>query len=667
MKYFFTVFFIIFFYTSFGQKIRNHRDSIDVIDYHINLQISPSKHQIKGNTIVKLFSKFDNTSIIKLDLLKLTVTDIQINEKTFKNWSYNDSIITIKLKKPLKTDDTISINVFYNGHPIKDKTWGGFYFSDNTAYNMGVGMTAIPHSFGRVWFPCNDIFTDKAIYYLNFTVPHTYNVSSGGILTQHKIDELDTYSYFINHPIPTYLVSVAVGKYETINKVYKGIKRDIAIEIFTPKNKKEKVEKSLINLTKVLRIYENLFGEYRWNVVRYTLVPFRSGAMEHVENISIALTAFDGTLKHENLIYHELSHSWFGNLVTCKTAGDMWLNEGWASYCEALVMENLYGIDRFKDYNRLRHLQVIYFAHKDDNGYRALANMDLNYTYGTTVYKRGADVIHTLRFYIGDSLFFATTKDYLNHFKFSNASTKDFEKFYSKKTKIDLKDFFNFWVYSKSRPFYEITNWKTDKDNNVTITVKQRVIGDTILAKSNKIEIFFIDSNLNIEKQIFEFSGKQATKVFKCGFQPSLVCLDLDEHIADLTIDKYHIIKDTGYYTFDESFFDAKIEQINGKGFIRAIANCLEPDHELNKKYLFQKNYYWTIEGIWHKNFKAKGRFYFTKLMDINFTKKYKKEDIIILYRKKTGEKWIEIPFDRQKDFLETDLHQGQYCFAIKQ
>lgn len=663
MKHIFTIFLILFSHFAFSQNLKNHRDSIDVLNYDIFINLNFNQKSINGNTTIKLVPVYNNTKIIKLDLLKLNVSKIKINNKLTDQWTYNDSVITINLTKKLDKNDTVSITVFYGGKPVKDDYWGGFYFSNGIAYNMGVGMDAVPHSFGRVWFPCNDIFTDKALFKVTITVPHSYTATSGGKLIYHKTNKLNEFRYQMSKPIPTYLASVVAANFDTISYIYHGIKRDIPVEIYTPPYQKNDVKKSLINLPKVLKNYETLFGEYKWDVIRYSLVPFRNGAMEHAENITISSWAFDGTLNYETLPYHELSHSWFGNLVTCKTAADMWLNEGWATYCEALTVENLYGQNRFKDYVRKNHFKVIHFAHIQDNGYRAIAPMDIHYTYGTTVYNKGADVIHTLRYYIGDSLFFATTKKYLEHFKFKNASTQDFENFYSKETAINLKNFFDFWVYSKALPFFEITQWNVD-NNYVTVTINQRIIEGTKFAKSNKLEVSFVDSAFNIEKHIFNFDGQQATRIFKTNFKPAMVCLDLDEHTSDLTIDEYRILKNTGLYEFDEEFFDAKIEQITDSVFLRVTKNCIEPDHKLNKNYLFQKNYYWTIEGIWKDDFKAKGKFYFNKVMDTNFIRKRK--EIILLYRKKYGQKWKQIPFEKTDDYIESDLQKGQYCFAIK-
>ncbi len=665
------IIFTILFLSIFS-KAQNFRDSVDVLHYSINLEIDNfRKKSISGNTTLTLLPIFNQTKIIKLDLLNFDISKITINGKKSKNWTYKNNIISIPLKKNINIQDTTKIQVFYSGKPEEDDSWGGFYFSHIDAFNMGVGMSAVPHSFGRAWYPCIDRFTDKATYEYYITTSKPNKVACGGLLvdTQLLKDDKITYHWKQNEPIPTYLSSVAVSDYDTISWTYKGIERDIPIEVFTYNGKKPYTKKSLVNLQKAMKIFETLFGAYQFEKIGYSEVSFSAGAMEHAGNISVTKYAFDGSLRGETLLYHELSHSWFGDLVTCKTAGDMWLNEGWASYCESIFLENMYGKQRFRDYNRNRHLEVLHFAHQYDHGYKSLANMDLDHTYGKTVYDKGADIVHSLRYYLGDSVFFPAVRYYLEKYKFSNASSEDLRDALSEYSKVDLTDFFDFWVFGKGFPFFEIDNYTVTPNGdkfNVDVKVSQRLIGGDVLAKSNRLEIFFMDSNFNTQKRILEFSGASGEQQFSLPFKPKLVMLDIYEHVTDATIDKYFFATDTGEVIFDESLFDANITNITDTAFIRATCNNIEPDHDNLTEYLVQKKYYWTIEGLWNDDFKAEGKFYVTTLMDFNFTKLYKPKDFVLIYRKNKTEQWHETDFTNHDDYLSTDLRTGQYAIAIK-
>lgn len=670
MKRLFTFILLVLF--SFNIDAQSHRDSIDVLNYKISLTISDfSEKTISGYTNITLKPTFDNTSIIKLDFWGLEVEKIKINDKKYKRWTQNDSLIIFNFKNSVSQEDILNIEVHYAGKPKEDRSWGGFYFSKVDAFNMGVGMSAIPHSFGRVWFPCNDNFTDKATYEYYIRVNDKYKVSAGGreIPLKMKPEDEMIFHWKQKNPIPTYLASIAIADYEIISDVYNGIERDIPIKIYSFRGKKAETEQSLENLKKVMRVFEELFGAYKWEKIGYSEVSFSSGAMEHAENISISKYAFNGRLTGESLIYHELSHSWFGNLVTCESAKDMWLNEGWASYCESIFIENIYSKFDFREYNRKRHFEVLHLAHQYDYGYRAVGNMDINHTYGTTVYEKGAEVVHTLRNYMGDSLFFPAVRHYLEKYAFANASTEDLKNTLEENSGLELDAFFDFWVYEKGFTHFEITNYvinKKDKNYEITVFVNQRLLEVEKYANENRLEISFMDSNFNTVHRVYEFSGEKGKQTFEIPFEPTLVLLDMFEKTSDATVDMYSFIANPDIYIFDQSLFDANITKVTDTSFLRVICNVIEPTNIKKPGYKFQKNYYWTIEGIWNEDFQAKGYFYITRLMDMNFTKLYKPKDFIMMYRENPKSEWQEIESDYRKDYLEADLKIGEYAIAVK-
>ncbi len=669
------IFLFIFLPWQLFAQYQSFRDSIDVIKYNINLNVSVKEKKISGYTIVNFKPLYPNMHTIRLDLLKLKVYKIFFNGKVISRWSQNDSLIIIDLPMDIDTSHNYSLKIFYGGKPVQDKFWGGFYFKNNNAFNMGVGMTSIPHSFGRVWFPCNDKFSDKALFEYHITVKKPYTAVCGGKLIEKKqLRNKRVFVYKLNKPIPAYLASVNVGVFDTITGIYNGITKKIPYRIFVFKGKKQLAKKTFVHILDALSIFEKLFGAYPWDLVGYSEINFTGGAMEHVENISMPFIVIDGTLKNEALLYHELSHSWFGDLVTCKTAKDIWLNEGWASYAEILFFENLYGQDKAKEQLRKKHFYALNFAHRNDHGYRAIANMNLKFTYGTTIYKKSPSVIHTLRYYMGDSLFFATVKAYLKKFAFKNVSTAQMQQFFSTYSKKDLTDFFNLWIYSKGFPYFELKNWKIIDSSKygyqILLTIVQRKLGDTLVGKNVKLPVFFYDRTFKpLEKDIF-VSGEKTTLKLRVPFKPRYVALDINEQIADATTDRYYIVRDTGTYIFDYELSDVVITSIghSDSALIRVQANWLPPDNvKKYKGYLFQKNYYWTVGGIFPKTMKGKLKLYLTTLMDINFVNLHNPKEFLLFYRSKPTSAWKRVNFRLVKsNYLETDLKPGDYAIAIK-
>ena len=401
---------------------------IDVKHYTIDLDISDfTGKTISGKTILNLATTEDNVSTIYLYLLRLNIDSIVCYDYGISSFSYNDSIITINFETAPTADQPFDLDVYYHGAPQKDPSgWGGFYFSGDYAFNMGCGFQDVPHNYGRVWFPCNDNFTDKAKYTTIITTQSENTAISSGELNEIQIDEetgKKTYYWNLTQEVPTYLQSVAVGPYYHHHHVYHGISRDIPVDIYGYPTDSAKIAGSFYRLDTTLRVYENLFGEYPWQRIGYVLVNFSAGAMEHVGNISIGRTfVTSGPGVYETLYYHELSHHWFGDLVTCATAEDMWLNEGWATYCETIWKEFVCGANDGRTYRHNAHYKVLTKTYRDD-GYYPLTPFPVENTYSSTVYDKGASVVHTLRHYLGDDVFFETIRAYLADFSYKNATS----------------------------------------------------------------------------------------------------------------------------------------------------------------------------------------------------------------------------------------------------
>ena len=144
--------------------------------------------------------------------------------------------------------------------------------------------------------------------------------------------------------MPAYLISVGVGNYVFVKDGFTNYLGDtIPVWLAARPTDTTNLKNSFINLEAAFDIYESKWGPYRWDRVGYELESMNSGAMEHAMNIGFPVAAADGSLAWQSVMEHELSHHWFGNLVTCRTAEDMWINEGFASYCEHIFDENFSG------------------------------------------------------------------------------------------------------------------------------------------------------------------------------------------------------------------------------------------------------------------------------------------------------------------------------------
>jgi len=645
-------------------------DTFDVVHYTINLIVPDiNDKQVYGVTDLQIQPLVNNLDTITLDLFGFSADSVWVENETTNNFSYDGRFIRIPVKDEIQLKSSVVISVFYHGSPSTDPGWGGFYFKDDMAYNMGVGMKSYPHGVGRYWYPCVDNFVDRATYDYFIRVPEKYTAVCPGELKGtylHK-DSTVTWHWFLEDNIPTYLSSVAISEYEVIRDTLKGIERKIPSSVYVRPDLKSKAISSFSEIEKYLTVMENYFGPYKWQRVGYVGVPFSGGAMEHATNIAISESTITGNLRFETLYFHELAHSWFGNMVTCRTSGDMWLNEGWASYCEALFIDHKYGKEKFIDYVRDNHYKVLMYTHIRDKGMRAVCGIPKELTYSSTVYDKGSDVVHTLRNYLGDDKFFPAVKEYLDKYAFNDASTEDLKNALSDQAKTSLDDFFKSWVCSPGFPHFSIDTFIVSKNKNgydVDVVIEQKLKGTDELFNLNRIEITFMNDKWEKKTALFSFSGRKGENHFELPFKPTIVLLDIEEKVSDAITGYTRVLKETGEYEFDASFFRQSVKRISDSALIRVEYHWVTPDtlksKEFNGKFL--SNGYWSVNGIFPEDYDATGYFkYFSKQ---NRQSAYvdsallvdDPERLVILFREQPGQSWRRIPFRKSNEKLQNEI-----------
>ncbi len=659
-------------------------DTIDVLNYAIHLDIIHlSTKTISGYTELTVTPKMNNISAIPLDLLKMTVDSIFVNNSLIQTFSYNDTLLRIPLSAPVNINDTFSVKVYYHGRPVTDPSgWGGFYFSGDSsyAYNLGVGMKDVPHNYGRVWFPCIDDFIDRATFDYYIRVKDTKTAVCGGTLMNETEngDGTKTFYWRLHSEIPTYLASVAVGNYVAVSSVFTGINGNIPVKIYVPANDTNNAKASFINLHNIIGIYENDFGPYLWERVGYVGVPFNGGAMEHATNIAYPLSFINGNLGYEDFYVHELSHHWFGDLVTCASAGDIWINEGWATYCESIFREGLYGKSSYDANIKSNHYTTLSKCHVEDSAYYAIYGIPSVYTYGSTVYKKGADVVYTLRNYLGDSLFFSFVKQWMNTYKFHDISTIQLRNFITAQTGVNMNDFFDGWVFSPGFPHYSIDSVKySGTGNDYMVYVKQKLHHKPAYVNSNKIEITFMSSAWQKYSETIEFSGQYGSKLFHLPFPPVVTMMDIDEKVSDATTDYYKVIKAAGINSFPNSFFTLDVQSVSDSAFFRIEHNWVAPDPlktPSSEIFRISDKRYWKIDGIFPAGFSAKGRFNYNRnsngFENILLPTASSVDSLVLLYRENTDDDWHITNFVKAGNtlagYLSTNnFYKGEYTFGV--
>ena len=666
-------------------------DTIDILNYQINLEIIDfTNKRIKGNCRIAFKALQNNINTLSLDLLLMTIDSIKSNNQLL-SYNYNDTLLIVQLANTLNINDNDTITVYYNGQPQTDVSgWGGFYFQSGYAFNLGVGFAANPHNFGRVWFPCFDNFVERSTFEFNIITAGGKKAYCNGYLVSENVIASDTIvrTWKMEDEIPSYLACVAVANYAEVNQIYNGINGPISIVLAALANDTTQMKNSFINLGNAIDAFENRYGEHQWNKIGYHLVPFSSGAMEHATAIAYPRLAANGNLTYETLMAHEFAHHWWGDLATCETAEDMWLNEGWASYSEHIFLEWIYGKQRYIDEVKANYDPVIQYAHIKEGGYRAVSGIPHQYTYGEHVYKKGAMVAHALRGYMGDSLFFKACRDYMNTYKFKHVNSTDMMNTFSASSGLNLFNFFNDWVFNPGFTAITIDSVVTTPNSgnyNVTVYVKQTTKGAPAYFTDVPVTITFMDNNWNQFNDTIIVSGNNGTFNFNLPFNPTYTTLNLDNKLPLAISDNYKIIKTTGTHNFNLGRMNLTVNNISDSAFVRVEHIWVAPGTLTSPigNLTISPDRYWKIDGILPSNFSATTRLYYDGRTNITSNGNgyldhnllgNSEDSIVLLYRRNPSQNWEIYPYYTQfklgtntpkYGYMQLDsILLGEYVFA---
>jgi aminopeptidase N len=452
------------------------------------------------------------------------------------------------------------------------------------------------------------------------------------------------------------------------------MERIIPINIFVEKGSESKARQSFANVKKFVHAFEYRFGPYQWDKVGYVATNFSMGAMEHATNIAYGAYC-NGLPSCEKTLVHEFSHHWFGDLVTCATEKDMWLNEGWASYCEAIYYEYTDGAKAYKDYGRENHKNVLIYAINNPGTFGSLYGMPHSETYGSVVYDKGADIAHTLRGQIGDSLFFTALKNYFQDYAFKDMTVENFRNYLTSKTKIDLTDFFDFWIYAPGFPNFYMNNLNIKKINNkfqLSFNLNQRLLNTDKYLKSSVIEIGALDKSLKLHKFQLKQTGSSSPQKLLLDFEPALLILDPDEKISDATTDEILTIDKPANYDFQSENFNLNVESINSPLFFYCAHHWIKPGNaKLPKNIAKTYDKFWQTGFYSNSGFSATGKFSFYLYPVFgNSSSSSNKENLKLLFRENEDSAWKIIDANPEISASEgtfelKNIQSGQYTIAI--
>ncbi|HQY20157.1 MAG TPA: M1 family metallopeptidase [Ignavibacteria bacterium] len=483
-----------------NSAVINYQDLYDVKAYSLKLSFDIPDKKIFGIMNMRSLCLSDTLNFIYIDLSDdLKINSIKINGDELSKSSYkrNDNLIVADSRGLIDKDEEFSVEINYEGKPINK---GFDSFNIKNFDNEPSIYTLSEPNHAKTWWPCKDVLTDKADVEVIITVPKKLTAVSNGKLENILTDEagMKTFHWRSAYPTATYLVSLAIGYYDSWNDTYTSVDGNIKmpVEYYTYPYLTEKAKIDWKETPEMLSFFSEKFGEYPFINEKYGMATFGwvGGAMEHQTISSMGYTLVTGNGKYEDVVVHELVHQWYGDAVTPKSWKDIWLNEGFASYGEALWVEHKNGFDAYKNFMRKNDYSFFMGTLYDPEGY----------IFGPTIYKKGSWVLHMLRGVTGDSLFFEILKTYYEKFKYQNADTYDFQKVCEDITGNDLKYFFNQWIFTGTgRPEYNYS-WNFDQINKSQEN-----------SKENSETLFKVSINLNQTQEDLEVYSMPIKILFK--------------------------------------------------------------------------------------------------------------------------------------------------------
>jgi len=657
----------------------------DITHYDIRIDtISMGSQSIRARVGVTILADQAPFTAVNLDLETFTIDSITATGHSI-SYTHTPPSLNIQLSPAVASGDSVTVWIAYRGTPTLEAAgWGGFHFSGGYAFNMGVGFGTNPHNFGRAWFPCEDNFTSRALYDFRIRTSASNKAFCNGALQQEitNPDGTKTWHWKMDYSIPTYLASIAVGPYHRLQRTSNGI----PVEWAAAPVDTNAVLATFANLDTCLSSFITAYGEYPFNKVGYCLVPFNSGAMEHATSIHIGRGFVNGTQSYATLWAHELAHMWWGDKVTCATEQDMWLNEGWASFNEAFYTEKVNGVNAYRDWIRTNHRKVLQFAHTpaQDGSYLTLNNIPHDYTYGYHVYQKGANIIHTMRHYMGDSAFFNGTRHYMDSKAFSHASSIDLRDALTAGSGISMNRFFDDWVFTPGFPHFSIDSvvYVPGGLDHYYIHTRQRSKGNANHLYEMPVEINFTDgvNDTTIRVVIDSLTNMFHIPIY---FNASLITLDRYGKISDARVGNEKTVTITGTQPIAETSFSMNVSNVGTPNArVRVEHHMVPPDPFINSNpgIRLSDNRYWRVDGFFTSGFAAKGIFVYdgsvsasTGYLDNTFITGTE-DSLTILYRPGPGHEWQVVngftiniasnPNDRRGSIAIDTLKIGEYAMG---
>jgi aminopeptidase N len=451
--------------------------NFDVTFYHLSVELGITSPSLRGNVLCRFRSMEDSTRTIRLYLRREFVIDsIRGNVEGF---TFNADTIFLLLDRAFGAGDTGSACVYYRGVPPVAGGLKGLRYVTHATNQRLIASLSTPF-LAHYWWPCKDGPGDKPdSVCVDITIPDTsiagipvVAISNGTLTGVDSAGGKKTFRWRERYPIVPYYVMVAVSNYRDFHQAFTGTHGEqFPLDYYVFNEHLTAAQQGVADLPLVMAAFSERFGPYPFHTEKYGMTQLGFyGAIENQTNTIINNMG----LSYFGVSVHELAHMWFGDMITCLDWHHGWLNEGFATYAEALWAEETGGFSAYKAY-----VQNFRFT-----GGGTLYLQDISDPFNIfipIIYDKGASLLHMLRGVLGDTVFFNCLSTYAGNtaYRYGHATTENFRSVCEGVSGRDLGFFFTQWVYDQYYPMYEyrFTQNTTTGETSVLIHQTQSGLG----------------------------------------------------------------------------------------------------------------------------------------------------------------------------------------------
>ncbi len=516
----------------------------DVQHYKIELKVDDKTAEVWGRATVTLTLTEDKKDSVAFDAseLKFKIVTVAGAPVVFK---VKDGRLIAPLGRLAARGEPVTITAEYTFTPRH----GLFRITPDEGYPQKPWMvwTQGETEYNRHWFPCWDSPNDKATSEVVATVRAPFTtIANGALVDQKEKDGWRTYTWKQEQPHSSYLVSFIAGDFEIFEEQVELARGKVPLMVAVAKGRYDAadVKRTFAKTAAMVKFFSEKTGvDYPWAKYAQTCVyDFIWGGMENTSCTTLhQYTVIPAKLAQDRdsdgLISHELAHQWFGDLVTCQTWSETWLNEGFATYASALWIEHEQGAEAYAD------TMAGMFAGALGGDYQRPIVTD-RYTdpldmFDGHSYGKGACVLHMLRSIVGDVVFWKGIHLYLENGSFKNVRTRDLQGAMEHVYGEPLDWFFDQWLFKAAYPEFEVTtSWdETLKTLSVAVAQKQKA--------DDHVALFRMPVEIEIDGRMYltQVDRAEQTLTFPLDAKPGLVLFDprgrvLKKLTQSLTVDQ---------------------------------------------------------------------------------------------------------------------------------